>query len=459
MAVSDVEDWELQFKGSSASTSVLNSPDTPVGLKNRYYNRYVKYGQQQFGVNLRLTPIHPGDNVLLVHSSNLTVLFGDLVAIHIAGDSWLRYSRRTWGVNLGWSNEPKYEWRITGGSYGAPVNTGQKIGLFNTVENDHLVGSWRAYGVNLAWAADVKEVSGQRRLPTPFWAGLYHSFTNAIVAVGNLATTVGSLVTTSLDKLLGGGLGLVGYLVDILEAFPVVGRLVEYVRNVILSLVWFFVSVPDFVLTLLGIMIEKRMRVHIIIQLDEGGAPVTTLAQVLPQLREAIRVFKAEANVRILPAQPQYTSAFSRIPEADTTYIEVATGASYTNTLNVACNAAGLGNDSLTSGSAFKLMIARNLISSWRRLTGYGGAVIVFGVRLFTDGHTGCSLGPLTDYVTLDFLRASVTTLAHELGHACYLWHYDAYPENLMYPELDRLTELDRFQKAILRSSRHVTFF
>jgi predicted Zn-dependent protease len=79
----------------------------------------------------------------------------------------------------------------------------------------------------------------------------------------------------------------------------------------------------------------------------------------------------------------------------------------------------------------------------------------------------GCSLGPLTDYITVMFRRedASVvdhSTLAHELGHACSLSHVDG-GNNLMNPHPEpanraQRRSLTRAQIALLRASRHVTY-
>ena len=66
----------------------------------------------------------------------------------------------------------------------------------------------------------------------------------------------------------------------------------------------------------------------------------------------------------------------------------------------------------------------------------------------------GCSLGPLTDYVTV---RADQPVcLAHELGHACSLLHTQA-AANLMNPTCGGV-HLSRWQVAVLRASRHVTY-
>jgi hypothetical protein len=68
-------------------------------------------------------------------------------------------------------------------------------------------------------------------------------------------------------------------------------------------------------------------------------------------------------------------------------------------------------------------------------------------------------LGALTDYVTLDPVGAkNVSTLAHEIAHACGLWHQQA-KSNLMWRTFSRGDEIKWWQKNIFRSSRHITYW
>lgn len=77
------------------------------------------------------------------------------------------------------------------------------------------------------------------------------------------------------------------------------------------------------------------------------------------------------------------------------------------------------------------------------------------------NGKKGYSPGgPLVDYVLLDIdgVRSSASTMAHEVAHACSLWHSET-KSNLMFRRDTRGDSAQGFQKNLLRSSRHVLYW
>ena len=108
-----------------------------------------------------------------------------------------------------------------------------------------------------------------------------------------------------------------------------------------------------------------------------------------------------------------------------------------------------------TAGGFFRGLMAKTTAGT---LIGYGAPITVFSVRSISS-HSGCALGAATDYVTLEarMLKGSRRLLVHEVAHACGLWHTQR-PNNLMIPKGPG-EELVGWQAAILRTSRHVTYF
>ncbi len=188
-----------------------------------------------------------------------------------------------------------------------------------------------------------------------------------------------------------------------------------------------------------GVRPFKQLRVRVVILRDEQGAPLCAMDDVRASWEEAQRIFSVQAHVRLLAAGPR---------------VVVAPGPSPSAALNVHCDDGAWQEDFDLAGDYFRRNCAQTSTGKW---LGYAAPVTVFIVRDISN-KGGCSLGPLTNYVTLEaqmLNRARHRLLAHEVGHACGLWHSDK-KENLMFPKGpgDKLT---RFQVMVLRNSRHVT--
>lgn len=109
----------------------------------------------------------------------------------------------------------------------------------------------------------------------------------------------------------------------------------------------------------------------------------------------------------------------------------------------------------LLGGRIDRLAVRNHWRGGFRRLLGWGAPLMALLVTEVDGGRlAGCSLGPLTDYVTLR--RDQPLCLAHEIGHACNLLH-DRSPLNLMNPTCGGI-HLRTWQVLLLRLSRHVTF-
>ena len=94
------------------------------------------------------------------------------------GGKFLVYEKGRQGINLGWSDSPRYEWKIVGGKTGEAIPTLTRVGLFNEVENDVLMYEPRDWGINLKWYKD---------------SGKYREISDAISA-GKKAAEVGKAI-------------------------------------------------------------------------------------------------------------------------------------------------------------------------------------------------------------------------------------------------------------------------
>jgi hypothetical protein len=198
---------------------------------------------------------------------------------------------------------------------------------------------------------------------------------------------------------------------------------------------------PALVANLGGYARRKRLRVCAVV-LRDGARPLADEDEVLDALRVADAIFKRQAGTELV---------FDDWPKVHT----VAEPAP-AHALDVSCGRTSWREDLADAGAYFRSTRAAVLggaASSAGAVTGYGEPVAVFVVRDIA-GKAGCSMGPLSDYVTVDRVRGAL--IAHELGHCCGLWHTKD-EGNLMLPAANR-EAMTRTQRAIFRNSRHVTF-
>ena len=196
----------------------------------------------------------------------------------------------------------------------------------------------------------------------------------------------------------------------------------------------------DFLGSLLGIRPEKKLRLRIVILRDDQGTPLTTEQQLEPVIAETKRIFKEQVQTKVVAAGGDM--------------VKTVKAASPAAALDVGCGTGAWGADFGEAGYYFGERVAgtENL---------YASPVTVFIVRSIAD-KGGCSLGPLTDYVTVEVSALADTgghasrIVAHEIGHSCGLPH-SGHKKNLMHRSAEG-DGLRRWQEATFRSSRHVTF-
>ncbi len=206
--------------------------------------------------------------------------------------------------------------------------------------------------------------------------------------------------------------------------------------------VWgFFVGLFDFFLGFLA-WPPKRLRLHVCVLSDATGQPVIDPALLVPALDEATRVLKDRFNVRLRP----YSAS----------YVEVLKGPAPAEALTPPCGA-DLYAAQVTSLGAFYNRHRAGWVGPFPiSLTFPITAYVVADVA----NKRGCSLGPSAEWLVIDptGINGDLRTLVHEIGHACSLWH-SASTSNIMWENSDRGDRVKWFQKNLLRSSRHVTYF
>ena len=185
----------------------------------------------------------------------------------------------------------------------------------------------------------------------------------------------------------------------------------------------------------------KKLRLHIFILSDESGVPLMPAGDLTPSIDFAKKTLKDRFNVKIV--------AYSK------SFVETITEAAPTSALDPHCDGAGAWGDEFGEAGDF---YAKHL-AGWNAIP----ITVTFPITVFVvrdiSGKEGCSIGPLSDYITLDKDGVkSTNTMAHEIGHCCGLWHSGA-KSNLMWPDDSRGNDVHWWQKNLFRSSRHIQYW
>lgn len=146
--VKQVRGWVLLSAGAQTSGKgfALKNTDSGSCLNSK----------GRVGVDLGWQDCSGNTDAAFVKQGGGAIHCGDVVALRIDGRHYY-HAHQTFGINLtdtrNASDSKIYQWKIVcDGTGPVPLNT--PVGLFNTSENDYLVGGTRAVGVNLIWNKD-----------------------------------------------------------------------------------------------------------------------------------------------------------------------------------------------------------------------------------------------------------------------------------------------------------------
>lgn len=256
--------------------------------------------------------------------------------------------------------------------------------------------------------------------------------------------TVGKWVTRVVCTIVNTILDVIGFLFGLILSIPIIGGIIRAVLNWVLEIFWRIVGIFEFLGSLAGLRLRKKMYFGVIIPVRDG-TPLMAEADIQPWVDTAIEIYDRTCNIDL-----RFTGfCRTRIATPSVPF-------------TVDCGAGGFFADFWVDGSWFEFTSRLcKFESNWRRFLGKGSEIIVFIIDGYTGNSVGCSMSATHDYVTVQVAPGPFPdTVAHEIGHACLLWHMNTGGTNLLDTG-GRTTPqpvLDRLQIAMVRSSRHCTY-
>lgn len=175
------------------------NPERNFSLKGSVPRKFLQWEKQTFGINLGWTDNASPDTGKRVSrwfvdrpgTASGPIRYGELVSLGYGiTPSFLHYAHRTVGINLDWSDNAVFEWKLLGGAIGAEINTRAPVAIYNSkagsaaspgsflMHFDRTVGgdigwpdsrTWGeqlgSFGTGLAWSAAKKLVLAELGIP------------------------------------------------------------------------------------------------------------------------------------------------------------------------------------------------------------------------------------------------------------------------------------------------------
>lgn len=324
------------------------------------------------------------------------------------------------------------------------------------------------WGLVAAWSASIDEVGEGGWLVSFKRPAVWLVAAGWRIAIGlalilSLLAEAGSAllrpVVLFIDGLLGWLLLPITAPVEAALSIPYLGRALGWLWRASLTLLWGLLHGLEAPLVLLSLMPRRRLRLWVLPTGMADSPDSFQLGDWLQAIDVAGKILEREANVQLVPVvpweSPGETGALSSTVDQYPWIRELPLQAVGSD-LKVACNLEGLKEDlGPVGGKLDRRALLGHPRGSYRRVSGWGAPIMAVSVRSVAAGRlAGCSLGPLTDYITV---RVDLPVcLAHEIAHACNLGHHEA-ANNLMNPTCGGV-HLTRWQVLLLRLSRHTTY-
>ena len=235
-----------------------------------------------------------------------------------------------------------------------------------------------------------------------------------------------------------------GVLIELIKSIPVIGRLIDLILNIVTTIVWRLVKLPDLFMSLAGMETGLTVRLCVLVVRFNGSYPLI-----------------GGSEITRINIENAFATAQTTWRDAATIHLALDHLTFIQEDAPQEAAIVGCGDDIFpenmgTAGSYYQFMAARLCpLGSVGRVTGLASRINVIIVPQVVNSG-GCALGPLNDYLVLP--GNNMACLAHEIGHKLALAHHgNAASNNIMFANGCNGTLLEWWQRAWARNSKYAS--
>jgi hypothetical protein len=188
----------------------------------------------------------------------------------------------------------------------------------------------------------------------------YTWVTTAVCALWDTTVTIIDVTIVTLEGIgLGWVINAIAAAIEFVFVIPVIGPIIQWISNVVLTVASAILSIPDIFAYLVGIRPQKKLRVCAIILVNSKGNPVAATDNVLNSLNTAIDIYFREMNVIVIRSAPfEYSSGFIHPPPVTKSWIALRQLGG--DQLTAYCDRRMAGEDLWLQGSAKKIEVMQD---------------------------------------------------------------------------------------------------
>src|SRR5258706_14951974 len=121
----------------------------------------------------------------------------------------------------------------------------------------------------------------------------------AAAAVARAACIVAAAIALAACEVVNFVLDVIGFIVGLILSIPIIGGIIRTILNWVTEIVWRLISLPDFVASLAGLRLRKKMYFGAIVP-SVGGMPIVPDVDIQRQVDAVVTFYDQSCNINVI---------------------------------------------------------------------------------------------------------------------------------------------------------------